>query len=179
MAIRILISVLIVLSLGSVSCGLGEFNDGRCRMVIEASPVRLDGEQVMLSRQQVDCGANNDLWEAPQHFGEDRATAHLSAGGRVLKFDDDVTVFEPGQNKPSVQVRGEFPLQVLEIVNTRDGDPGVKLVEVKVGISIQHSCFTTPLALMGVRKGKFSQDMNPVIRLKQDGGSWVVDRLMH
>jgi hypothetical protein len=179
MAIRILIFVMVVLSLGSLSCGLGEFNDGRCRMVLEANPVRLDGEQVMMTRQQVDCGANNDLWETPQLFGEDRATARLSAGGRALKFDDDVTVFEPGQSKPSVQVRGEFPLQVLEIVNTKDDEPGVKLVEVKLGINIPHSCFTTPVRLMGVRKGKFSQDVNPVVRLKQDGSSWTVERLMH
>lgn len=179
MAIRILIFVMVVLSLGSLSCGLGEFNDGRCALAIGRSPVRLDGEQVMLTRQQVDCGANSDLWETPQFFGEERATAHLSAGGRALKFDDDVTLFEPGQSKPSVQVRGEFPLQVLEIVNTRDDEPGVKLVEVKLGVNVTHSCFSTPLRLMGVRKGKFSQDVNPVVRLKQDGSSWVVDRLMH
>jgi len=141
MAIRILIFVIVALSLGSLSCGLGEFNDGRCALAIGRSPVRLDGEQVMMTRQQVDCGGNNDLWETPQLFGEDRATAHLSAGGRALKFDDDVTLFEPGQSKPSVQVRGEFPLQVLEIVNTKDDEPGVKLVEVKLGINIPHSCF--------------------------------------
>src|SRR5436189_2107238 len=116
----------------------------------------------MLNKPQIDCGTNNDLWEPPQQFGEDRATAHLSPAGRALKFDDDVSVAEPGQNRPSVQVRGDFPLQVLEIVNTKDGDPGVKLVEVKLGITIQHSCFTTPLPVMGVRKGKFSQDVNPV-----------------
>jgi hypothetical protein len=179
MATRILILVMVVLSLGSLSCGLGEFNDGRCALAIQRSPVRLDGEQVMLTKQQVDCGASSDLWDQPQQFGEDRATAHLSSAGRALKFDDDVSVAEPGQNKPSVQIRGEFPLQVLEIFNTRDEEPGVKLVEVRLGINVPHSCFPQPLLLMGVRKGKFSQDAHPVVRLKQDGTSWSVERLVH
>ncbi len=167
------------LALVLASCGWGPFNEGRCANAINGSPIRLDGEQVLLTKQQVDCGVNNDLWEPPQDLGSERSTAHLVARGQALKFGDDVIVAEPGQGRPYVQVRGEFPVQVLEIVNMRDNEPGVKLIEVRLGIIVQHSCFATPLPLMGVRKGKFTQDVNPVVRLKQDGDSWIVDRLVH
>lgn len=180
MVSRILIFVIAALSVASLSCGLGDFNEGRCRNAIESSPVRLDGEQVVLSSQQIECGVSTDLWESPQQLGDNRTTARINSRARALKFDDDVVIIEPGQPRPHVQIRGEFPLTVMEIVNIRDDEPGVKLIEVRLGIVVQHSCFSSPIPLMGVRKGSFSKDVNPVVRLKQEnGGSWTVDRLVH
>jgi hypothetical protein len=178
---RIAIATIALLALILASCGIGGFNEGRCRNSIEASPIRLDGEQVVLNNSQVDCGAQADLWDAPQQQGVTRSTAHITPVGRSLKFDDDVAVTEPGHGKPYVQVRGEFPVQVLQIVDIRDGeDQNEKLVEVRLGIQVSHNCFPQPLPLMGVRKGKFSQDINPVVRLRlQANNNWVVDRLMH
>ena len=168
------------LTLLCAGCGLGGFNEGRCRNSIEASPVRLDGEQVMLTSVQIDCGVHNDLWDPATLDLHEQGVARLQAGGRALKFDDDIQINQPGLRQPYVQIRGEFPLQVLEIVNIRDGeDENVKLVEVRMGVVIQHVCFPQPIPLMGVRKGKFSQDNNPIVRLKQQGSSWFVDRLEH
>jgi hypothetical protein len=48
-----------------------------------------------------------------------------------------------------------------------------------MGIVVQHNCFPQPIPLMGVKKGKFSQDNNPMVRLKQQGTTWFVDRLVH
>jgi hypothetical protein len=32
---------------------------------------------------------------------------------------------------------------------------------------------------MGVKRGKFSQDVNPVFELRQEGDGWVVDHVVH
>jgi hypothetical protein len=49
----------------------------------------------------------------------------------------------------------QFPLQELEIVNIRDcEDDFVKLVEVRVGIVVQHTCFPQPIPLMGGIEGQ-------------------------
>lgn len=177
---RVLPAIVMGLCLIAAGCGFGDFNEGRCRNSIEAAPVRLDGEQVILKSDQIDCGVHNDLWDAATYDPKELGVARLTAAGRALKFDDDIQINEVGNRQPYVQIRGEFPLQVLEILNIRDGDDvDLKLVEVRVGVVVQHSCFPQPLPLMGVRKGKFSQDMNPVIRLKQQGNSWFVDRFVH
>ncbi len=169
------------LALFLANCGWGPFNEGRCANAIAANPIRLDGEQVMLNNSQIDCGVQAELWDAPQQLGLHRTVAHLAQAGRSLKFDDDVAVLEPGQSKPYVQVRGEFPVQVLEIINIRDGeDQNEKVVEVRLGVLVSHSCFPQPLPLMGVRKGKFTHEINPILRLRmQSNNSWVVDRVMH
>jgi hypothetical protein len=161
-------------------CGLGEFNEGRCRNSIEASPVRLDGEQVMITPQQIDCGFRNDLWDQATYDENQRGVARIQPAGRALHFDDDVQINDPAFPRPYVQIRGEFPLQVLEIVNIRDSDdPSVKLIEVKLGIMVNHTCFQQPIPLAGVKRGRFNADMNPIVRLRQDGSTWIVDRMMH
>jgi hypothetical protein len=180
MTSRMLLAMAAGLIVLCAACGLGGFNEGRCRNSIEASPVRLDGEQVMLNSAQLDCGVHNDLWDAPHLDLHEQGTARLQEAGRTLKFDDDIQINQPGLRQPYVQIRGEFPLQVLEIVSIRDGeDDNVKLIEVRLGIVIQHTCFPQPIPLMGVKKGKFTQDNNPIVRLKQTGTTWFVDRLVH
>ena len=167
MTCRMLLALAAGLIVLCAGCGLGSFNEGRCRNSIEASPVRLDGE-------------HNDLWDAANLDTHEQGVARLQDAGRALHFDDDIQINQPGFRQPYAQIRGEFPLQVLEIVNIRDGeDENVKLVEVRVGIVVQHQCFPQPIPLMGVKKGKFSQDNNPIVRLKQTGSTWLVDRLVH
>ena len=54
--------------------------------------------------------------------------------GRGLQFDDDVVFTEDGYRSPYVQVRGTFPLGVLEIISTKDGpEKNTKLVELTAG----------------------------------------------
>ncbi|PYT17661.1 MAG: hypothetical protein DMG59_06740 [Acidobacteria bacterium] len=163
---------------GLVLLGCNDFNDGKTRSIIESNPVRLDAEQVTLTQQQVDCGVKADLWDSPVQTN-DRSVARLTDKGRALKFYEDVAVAEPGYRQPFVQVRGDFMLGVLEILNTTDGrDKYTKLVETKVGVKIDHPCFTTPLPIMGLKKGMFSQDANPILRFRLDN-SWQLDRIVH
>lgn len=146
--------------------------------MLEANPVNLDGEPVSLTSQQLDCGVQAELWDAPSQVSQDRATARLSQKGRDLKFNDDV-VIEPKYRQPYVQVRGAVSLQV-DVSNIRDGETnGSKIVETKAGVKMQHMCFPNPLPIMGVRKGDFQPD-TPVsfeFRLNDDG--WRMERLVH
>ena len=175
---RILYSLVVVLSFSLDGC-LSDFNDGRTHNIIEANPVRLDAEQVMLTVSQVDCGVQNELWEAPHQLNEGTARASLLAAGRALKFDDDVSVAEPGYRQPYVQIRGEFPLGVIEILNSRDGpEKETKLVDVRVGPKIDHPCFPGPLPMLGLRKGRFSEDYPPVILFRLDNG-WQLEKFVH
>jgi hypothetical protein len=166
------------IGLSIVLAGCGDFNDGKTRNLIEAKPVRLDAEQVILKEQEVACGVENDLWETPSPAGS-RSTARLTQKARDLKFDDDVSVKEAGYHSPYVQVRGMFPLSVIEIANTKDGpENDTKIVETRIGIKIDHSCFPDPLPIMGLRKGQFTEDYLPVLQFRYDG-RWQLEKFVH
>ena len=176
---RSLLAAALGFFLAFCACGSKEdFDGGKAKDLLESSPINLEGEQVTLTPMQVDCGVQEDLWERPTQFSPERSTARLDEKGRNLKFNDDV-VLEPNR-QPYVQIRGAVSIQVDDVSNIRDGpEPGTKLVDVKGGVKIQHTCFATPLAMMGVKKGNFQADI-PVsflFRLRDDG--WHVDKLVH
>jgi hypothetical protein len=50
---------------------------------------------------------------------------------------------------------------------------------VRLGIVITHECFTTPLPLMGIRKGKFTPEAPVVFRFKGSDKEFTFDKLMH
>jgi hypothetical protein len=170
---RLLVAVAAVTLAG---CNSGEFNYGKVKNIIEGSPVRLDAEYVMLTPGEVDCGVQNDLWQAASNAGG-RVIARLNQKAHDLKFGDDVSVSE--LPRPYVQIRGDFSLVVTEIVSDKDGsEPNSKLVEVRVGVPIQNSCFPNPLPLMGVKKGDFRQDVSPLLLFRNNNG-WYLDKFVH
>jgi hypothetical protein len=174
---RLLLGAVLAGTLFSVGCN--DFNDGKTKNLVEAAPVRLDAEQVMLGRAEIDCGIQNELWGPPNPPNQGRSICPLTPAGRALKFDDDVVFTEPGYRSSYVQIRGAFPLGVISIENTKDGpEKDSKLVELKVGVRIDHACFPNPLPIMGLRKGQFSQDYNPVVLFRLDGG-WQMDKFIH
>jgi hypothetical protein len=174
---RLLLGAVLVCSLFSVGCN--DFNDGKTKNIVEGAPVRLDAEQVMLGRAEIDCGIQNELWGPPNPPNQGRSICPLTPAGRALKFDDDVVFTEPGYRSSYVQIRGNFPLGVISIENTKDGpEKDSKLVELKVGVRIDHACFPNPLPIMGLRKGQFSQEYNPVVLFRLDGG-WQMDKFIH
>ena len=143
--------------------------------ILTATPKALDGEQVMLTNEQVACGEREDLWTMESHGG-DTATGHLTPKAQALGFGDDVRVGE--QRLPFSQLRGQYTLQVLRIESIRDEGAKVKVVDAKVGVVIAHSCFPQPVQLMGVKKGRFTQDAAPRFQLALNG-NWEYDRLLH
>ena len=162
-------------------CIFTEFDYNRIRTVAEASPVRLDGEQVMLTNGQVQCGAQEDLWGNPEPTSiEQHSVARLYPKGRNLKFDDDVSIGE--FNRPYAQIRGAFMIQLTDVINNRDDthQKGAKLVEAKVGVFIDHPCFEgMALPLMGVRRGKFTQDASPQFRFYLYNDGWHLESIVH
>jgi hypothetical protein len=169
-------STLICAALGLAACGSGDFNYGKVGGLIGGAPMRLDAEYVVLTTQQVDCGVQNDLWDSPSEAGG-RSTARLKDRGRDLKFADDVSIGD--MRNPYVQVRGEFTLVPLDVQSDREGpEKESKLVDVKLGVPINHSCFPQPLLMMGVRKGNFTQDYPPVLLFKYNNG-WYIDKIVH
>jgi hypothetical protein len=161
------------------SCGPNDFNYGKVRNIIEGNPMRLDAEYVMLSQSQYECGVQNDLWDPPSPplLPGQSGTAHLTQMGRDLKFSDDVMLGD--KRYPYVQIRGDFNLFVNEITSDRGGsDEFQRFVETKLAVVIQHTCFPTPLPLMGVRKGQFSQDYSPVLEFRYNNG-WSIERVVH
>jgi len=175
-----LLTAVSALCLVCASCGSKtDFDGGKARAILQSTAVNLDGEQVSLTQAQLDCGVQSDLWEAPVQVSQDRTTARLTAQGRALNFSDDPAI-EADFHQPIAQVRGAFSLEVNDVSNIRDGDSAdVKLVDGKAGVRLQHACFSNPLPLMGVRKGKFREDapLTFLFRLKEDG--WHYDSLVH
>ena len=156
-------------------CGGNDFDPTG---LLESHPVRLDGEQAALTPGVVDCGAREDLWTVTA-MGETRAIARLTQKGRNLQFSDDVQIGEPGIGVPYAQLRGSFPVKVLQMGSVRDEDAFTKLADAKVAISIDHACFQgEPPILMGIRHGQFDASARPVFRFKLDG-AWMVDQVVH
>ena len=146
--------------------------------VLESRPVQLDGEQVAMDQGQVDCGAREELWSI-QPLGDGRALGRLTQKGRDLQFSDDVQIGDPAVGVPYVQVRGSFPVKVIQPGSVRDEDQWTKSADAKVAVRIDHSCFqANPPSLMGIRHGQFDPSTSPAFRFKLDG-EWQVDRVLH
>ena len=158
-----------------------DFNDDVAKGAIESQPMTLEGEQVTLKDDQIQCGVQNELWESPTSLSSDHSTAHLTSKARDLKFNDDVIVSEPGAPRPYVQVRGSFPLQVESITAIKPGeDSTTKLAEAKAGVRIDNACFQQPLPLMGVRHGNFNADTPVVFHFHfDDATGWHADKIVH
>jgi len=161
-------------------CSSSDFNYGKVRGIIEGSPLRLDAEYVMLSQREYMCGIQEDLWDTPTTpigLAGQTGVARLTQKGRDLKFSDDVSIGD--MRYPYVQVRGDLSISVTEITSDRDGpEQFTKLVETKMGVNIPNTCFPNPLPIMGVRKGKFTQDYSPVLFFRYNNG-WSIDRVFH
>ncbi len=156
-------------------CGSNDFGT-KAGIVIQSAPIHLDAEYVILSPAQVGCGVENELWDSPSS-SEAHSVAKLMDKGRALKFASDVIIGE--MKNPYIQVRGDFPLSVLEVQADRPGpQPESKLADVKLGVPIDHSCFPRPLVMMGVRKGNFTQDYPPTLLFKFNS-DWYFDKIVH
>jgi hypothetical protein len=173
------LSVVVLLgALSCAGCGLKDFDDGLAEQQAAAQPVTLEGEQLVLTDHQIDCGVQNDLWEEPVPSGDHRV-ARLMQKGKDLKFYDDIVVDDPALGTYA-QVRGDFMISLTPPFEIHDGPHGVKLVNGKVAAAITHSCFNgAALPIMGVRRGQFLPDAPVQLRYMQDGNDWRFERILH
>ncbi len=157
-----------------------DFNENTVRSRAAERQLQLDNEQVSLNSSQLSCGVDDDLWEGTQPAESSQPGIYrLTEKGRALQFSDDVYVNDPGYPSPFVQVRGKFYIQadrVVTIDTTSDGD---KLVQAVLGVKIAHPCFTTPLPLMGIKKGKFTPDFAPTLKFENGEEGWWPTELVH
>ena len=177
MMVKILLRVAAALPafLALAACGSGEFSVNR---TLESRPVQLDGEQVVLNQDQVDCGTREELWTITP-FSDAKAAGRLTQKGRDLHFSDDVQIGDPVVGAPYVQIHGTFPVRVLRVGSVHDEDAYTKVADAKVAVTINHSCFQGSLpVLMGIRHGQFDPSTNPVFRFIMDG-EWQVDHIVH
>jgi hypothetical protein len=170
-------------ALATILAGCGgdpnAFDEGVAKGVAEAEPFQLDSEQVSMNPVQLDCGASEDLWDAPSNIG-DRSLSHLEQKGRNLKLSDDVYSGDSEYPYPYTQVRGKFALQVDQVVSIKEGeDKDTKIVQAKVGVKIADPCFTTPLAIMGIRKGKYAADLPVTLRYERYDIGWHLVKILH
>jgi hypothetical protein len=170
----------VCLGLTATGCVQKEFPPEKAQSLMSTAPIHLDAEQVTLTQGQVECGAQYDLWEPPPPnvTSTARFSARLLQAGRDLHFDDDVVVAEPGFHQPYVQVRGDFMMQ-LDNPNIHGEGADGRLVEGKLGVIIPHQCFNDPLPVLGVRKGHFTQDAQPVMEFHLDPDGWHFVKLVH
>jgi hypothetical protein len=172
--------------LSAILCGLSAgcgdpnaFDENTAKSAAEYEPFQLDSEQVSMNAAQLTCGVNNDLWDAPRG-GADRSISRLQQKGRDLAFSDDVTSDEPGYANPYTQVRGKFPLQLDKVVAIKAGeDKDTKIVLAKIGIKVAQTCFDSDLPIMGVGRGKYSDDVPVTLRYERDGNGWHLAKIIH
>jgi hypothetical protein len=168
---------MIGVSLLTAGCAEGPFDANKVRSVLEAQPVQLDGEQVTIAHETINCGEKNDLWIMTS-LGN-RSVARLTQAARDLQIDDDIHLGDPGFPLPYAQLRGRFRLRVLNVGEIRDDGEFVRLVDVRVGVVINHPCFENQAPqLMAVRRGNFTQEDLPTFRFRKDG-DWMYDQLLH
>ena len=156
-------------------CAEEGFGNETVAQILQTGKIRIEGEQVILTQAQLDCGTREELW-TPESTGA-RSIARLSAQASALGFADNLQIGD--RSVPaSVQVRGEFPLQVLKVLTIKDKDASTKIAEAKVGIKVKHSCLAGALPLMGIKRGDFSADAAP--RFQIGGGpQWAFERILH
>jgi hypothetical protein len=109
-------------------------------------------------------------------MGEGRSLGRLTQKGRDLQFGDDIQIVSPN---PYAQVRGSFPLKVLQAGTVQDSDAFTKTAEAKVGVRIDHKCFQDNFpVLMGIRHGEFTASTSTVFRFKLEN-EWQFDQIIH
>ncbi|HEY4359352.1 MAG TPA: hypothetical protein VGN17_00185 [Bryobacteraceae bacterium] len=150
----------------------------KAQSLIHDKPLRLDAEQVILTAQQVDCGVREDLWEAATVAGQ-HTSCRLLPAGKALSFDDDVMLNEPGYHHAYAQVRGDFQATLADGPDIRAPEENVRMVSGKLAITINHSCFSDPVYVVGVRKGNFDEDTPPTMRFELLNDGWHYDKLVH
>jgi hypothetical protein len=166
------------LALSCLGCGDPDFNDSKTRAIVGSQQWMLNGEQITLNQQLVDCGVDNDLWFPPTQVSQNRYIARLTEQGKALKFSDDVSIGEPGFPQPYVQVNGAFDLQMDDIYDTHDLEQGVKRVVAKLSVKIPHACFPNPIPIMGVKKGHFDESAPATIDFALTD-IWRLDKVVH
>jgi len=177
---RWLLSAVFGLCLACVACGSkSQFDEGVAKDILEGNAVQLDGEQVTITRMQLDCGVQSELWEPPSQVSQDRSTAQLTSKGRDLNFGDNPAI-EPNFHEPYAQVRGAFSLEVDEVSGVRDGEAdGTKLVDAKASVKLQHACFPNPLPIMGVKHGDFWEGAPVSFLFRRSDDGWRLEKLVH
>ncbi|MEO8097096.1 MAG: hypothetical protein ABI811_05300 [Acidobacteriota bacterium] len=168
---------LVPLALLLSACEAGPFDGSQAHGVLQSKPMELDGEQVVITPEQITCGEMKELWTVDQ-VGSSGAIGRLSAAARKLQFSDDIRMGDPAFRNPYVQVKGTFDVEVKSVAELIDIDPQTKEIEAIMGVKINHPCFTSPLPLMGVRHGVFSQTTNPRFLFKLRNG-WTVEKILH
>src|SRR5260370_10999428 len=177
---RLLISmaVVVALSMLSASCVGTDFDEEKAKNIVEGKAFKLEGEQVSLTPDQVECGVRAELWEPRAETSPGHSSCHLTQQGRDFKFSDDV-ITEPNFRLSYAQVKGEFALQGFSLVGVKNAPDGMKTGEFKVGATIHHPCFSRPLLIMGVKKGVFREDAPVVFRFQLTPDGWAMDHLLH
>jgi hypothetical protein len=177
---RWLFGAILCLYLATVACGSKDDLDGEgVKGILEASAVNLDGEQVTITAVQLDCGVQSELWEAPAQVSQDRTTARLTSKGRELNFGDDPAI-EPNYRQPHAQLRGAFSLEVDEVSDIKKGDAeDTKLVNAKASVKIPHTCFASPLPMLGVKHGDFKEDAPVSFLFRKSDTGWRFEKLVH
>jgi hypothetical protein len=144
--------------------------------VLEDAKVNVNGEQVVVTTDQVLCGEREGLWRIQQQ--SQGALGRLTPEAHALGFADDVVMGNTRFSEPFAQVGGMQQLKVSSVSAVTDDDAATKTVSASVGVVIKHSCFENPLPMHGAEGGSFSQRAEPRFQLKDQTG-WKVDRILH
>jgi hypothetical protein len=174
------LALVVMLSAFTVSCGgdTGALEDGMVAGNVQAEPRELSSEMVTIDEKALTCAVENELFSAPEQGGG-RTIARLTEKGRTL-FSDDVSIGEAGFKHPYSQVRGKLPLQVPRVVKISNGsDNDTKIVEAMVSVVISHPCFPQPLPMLGVRKGRLSEDTPVTMEFDRVGSDWHFEKIIH
>jgi len=156
-----------------------DFDSGAVANGVAQRELQLDSEQVALSPSQVACGVQSELWDAGSAGLLEQTVYRLTPKARELNFSDDIYVNDPAFPSAYTQLRGKFKLQSGSMVNATAESPSQKLVQVQLGVRINHPCFTTPLPIMGIKKGKFTSEVAPLIRFENTADGWYPTELAH
>ena len=168
-------------ALGALLCGCGNssFDEGRVAGVIKERPFNLESEEVSLTQGQVDCGVENNLWDAPVE-APGRSVARLTQKARDLNFTDDVSINEAGYSQPHAQMRGNVTLAITQTLSIADGkEQGTKIVQAQIQVMVPHSCFPAPLPIMGIRRGRPAQGLAPTVEFDYTNDGWRLEKFIH
>src|SRR6266852_5693808 len=90
MRLRISMAFVVAVSMFSAGCAGTDFDEEKAKNIVEGKAFKLEGEQVSLTADQVECGVRGELWEPRVETSPGHSSSHLTQQGRDLKFSDDV-----------------------------------------------------------------------------------------
>jgi hypothetical protein len=170
---RFLTNILAILAVSLTLASCSEPTDEELLLEsIGNSTVRMDNEQVVLTQDQVNCGTKEELWEVSE-LPNGSSIARLTPAGRKF-FADDLRIGDAHYSGPVAPLVGSHKIKLVKVTSLQPPTGPVQTLTGRISAVLEHECFSSPVPIMGIAHGTFSERAEPILRVRNGVGEQII-----